>query len=206
MSEAKNALSRWSQRKAAARRGESDDEPAVPASETEAAAESAAVPAPEPAASPAESEPPVLPPIEELDAQSDYTVFLGKDVPEALRSAALRKLWASDPVFSVLDGLNDYDDDYTQIADIINLAQTSFRPAPGDEVEKKIDAAFGNTEADARAAADSHGDQPRQSDAASENVAGENAAAADAPVDATPQASTDTTDPAATQPAKASSK
>jgi hypothetical protein len=37
-----------------------------------------------------------LPPIESLGPDSDYTVFLRKGVPEALRQAALRKAWMSD--------------------------------------------------------------------------------------------------------------
>jgi hypothetical protein len=58
---------------------------------------------------------PALPSLEELDANSDYTPFLAKDVPEALARAALRKLWLSDPIFANLDGLNDYDLDYNLI-------------------------------------------------------------------------------------------
>ncbi len=42
-------------------------------------------------------DPATLPPIESLGPTSDYTVFLRKGVPEALRVAALRKAWASDP-------------------------------------------------------------------------------------------------------------
>ena len=65
-----------------------------------------------------------LTPIEELEADSDYTGFLGQGVPAALTKAALRKLWLSDPVFANLDGLNDYDLDYNVIDKILNLADT----------------------------------------------------------------------------------
>ena len=44
-----------------------------------------------------EPEAPVLPSVDELDFQSDYTAFLAKNVPEALRRAALRKLWMQRP-------------------------------------------------------------------------------------------------------------
>ena len=44
-----------------------------------------------------EIDPATLPPIESLGADSDYTIFLRQGVPEALRIAALRKAWASDP-------------------------------------------------------------------------------------------------------------
>jgi hypothetical protein len=54
-----------------------------------------------------------LPDVDSLDKDSDYTGFLAEGVPEALRNKALRKLWLSDPVLANLDGLNDYDEDFT---------------------------------------------------------------------------------------------
>ena len=53
-----------------------------------------------------------LPSIETLGKDSDYTPFMRPDVPDALRNAALRKLWQSDPVFANLDGLVDYGEDF----------------------------------------------------------------------------------------------
>lgn len=65
-----------------------------------------------------------LTPVEDLEADSDFTGFLGQGVPAALTKAALRKLWLSDPVFANLDGLNDYDLDYNVIDKILDLAET----------------------------------------------------------------------------------
>ena len=81
-----------------------------------------------------------LPSIDELTAESDYTGFLARGVPEALTKAALRKLWLSDPVLANLDGLNNYDEDYNVVDQIITAAQTSYRPGLGylDEVEKEL--------------------------------------------------------------------
>ena len=63
-----------------------------------------------------ESDPaPELPDIETLEKDSDYTPFLAEGVPEAIKKLALRKLWASDPVLANIDGLNDYDEDFTII-------------------------------------------------------------------------------------------
>ena len=56
-----------------------------------------------------------LPSPEMLDAGSDFSQFMRDDVPEMLKRAALRRLWASDPVLANLDGLNDYDEDFTVI-------------------------------------------------------------------------------------------
>ncbi len=60
-----------------------------------------------------EDEAPVeLPPIESLSEESDYSLFMSPEVDEKLRKLALRKLFKS-PAFNVVDGLNDYDDDFT---------------------------------------------------------------------------------------------
>lgn len=93
-------LARWSQRKSAARRGEPLEEPAPPAK--------AEVP-PAPAEPPA---PPELPPIESLDENSDYSVFFAEGVGEAVRRAALRRLFSS-PSLNITDGLDDYCEDFT---------------------------------------------------------------------------------------------
>jgi len=71
-----------------------------------------------------ENEPvPELPPVESLGKDSDFTPFLGKGVPEALTRAALRKLWTSDPALANLDGLNDYDEDYTIIHKVVEVVE-----------------------------------------------------------------------------------
>lgn len=57
-----------------------------------------------------------LPDPDTLVAGDDFTAFMAKAVPERLRRRALRKLWTSNPVLACVDGLNDYDDDYTVAA------------------------------------------------------------------------------------------
>lgn len=54
-----------------------------------------------------------LPALESLDHTSDLSVFFAQDVPAALKRAALRRVFAL-PKYNVRDGLDDYDDDYTQ--------------------------------------------------------------------------------------------
>ncbi len=69
-----------------------------------------------PAATPparAEDEPPELPSLDELTFESDYGGFFHPKVDEALRRAALRKLF-SEPHFNVMDGLDVYIDDYSK--------------------------------------------------------------------------------------------
>jgi|AP95_1055475.scaffolds.fasta_scaffold59866_2 hypothetical protein len=110
---------RWSRRKVEERQDNADP----PDDETTELA-----PTPEPALP--EEEPPDLPPIESLTAESDFTPFLRDKVPEALRKAALRKLWRSDPVLANLDGLNDYDEDFTG-GSLGGIVATAYRVGKG---------------------------------------------------------------------------
>lgn len=56
---------------------------------------------------------PPLQSIESLTMESDYGQFFQPKVPEALRRAAVKKLFA-DPHFNIMDGLDTYIDDYTK--------------------------------------------------------------------------------------------
>lgn len=77
---------------------------------------------------------------ESLDKSSDYTRFIKANVPAAIQQKALRKLWASDPVFEVLDGMNDYDEDFTGNGLAGKAFKTAYKVGKGfldqdDEVE-----------------------------------------------------------------------
>jgi hypothetical protein len=114
--EAESFLHRWSRRKAEARSApaatpatdDATNDPG-PAAQTEPEAPQEALRQD----TPAPIDPKDLPDIASLDASSDYTVFMRPGVPAHLRTLALRKLWRSDPIFSKLDGLVEYGEDYT---------------------------------------------------------------------------------------------
>lgn len=72
-----------------------------------------------------------LPDIETLEEGSDFTVFLKEGVPEALRRRALRKLWRLNPVFANLDGLNDYDEDFTIVTTLAANLKTLYQVGKG---------------------------------------------------------------------------
>jgi len=72
-----------------------------------------------------------LPDIETLEEASDFTVFLKEGVPEALRRQALRKLWRLNPVFANLDGLNDYDEDFTIVTVLAENLKTVYQVGKG---------------------------------------------------------------------------
>jgi hypothetical protein len=88
-------LRRWSQRKQAARD---------------------AAPGPEPEAAPVSRDAAAgLPAIDTLTADSDVTGFLRPGVPDALRNAALRRIWTLDPAIRDFAGhARDYDYDWNR--------------------------------------------------------------------------------------------
>jgi hypothetical protein len=72
-----------------------------------------------------------LPDIDTLDKDSDFSLFMRKGTPEHLKKLALKKLFHSDPAFSVLDGLNDYDEDYSMIGMVAEVVSTRYKPGRG---------------------------------------------------------------------------
>lgn len=117
-------LGRWARRKELARRGEHpEDEPGeAPAEENGGAAEVAPA---------SDEQAPVLtdedmPDIESLGPTSDVSPFFSPGVSQALRRKALRRLFHT-PRFNVKDGLDDYDDDYTQLKPLGNVVTSELR-------------------------------------------------------------------------------
>lgn len=99
---------RWSRRKRRVRDGVDDDTdaPRVDRGEQAMATGETSSP-PEPPLTDAD-----MPPLESLDGDSDFSGFMSPEVSEELRNKALRKLFLS-AQFNVVDGLDDYDDDFT---------------------------------------------------------------------------------------------
>lgn len=105
MSRDDDFLSRWSRRK----RAVAEVEVEVPTPEPVE---------PGPEALPDETEAETLarlnlPDPDTLGAGDDFSAFMARAVPEALRRRALRRLWVSNPTLACVDGLNDYDGDFT---------------------------------------------------------------------------------------------
>lgn len=67
-----------------------------------------------------------LPPIESLDENSDYSVFMSPEVDTAVQKLAMRKLFRL-PQFGVLDGLNDYDEDFTTFAALGDIVTSDMK-------------------------------------------------------------------------------
>ena len=81
-----------------------------------------------------------MPPLESLTVDSDYSGFLSSKVSESLRRAALRKLFHSAEL-NVIDGLDDYAEDFTNFAALGDLVTAEMRHRIEVEAKKQAEAA-----------------------------------------------------------------
>ena len=117
-----SALHRWSKRKA-----EGPEEPSIQ-EETEV---ESSTPVAEPDSDseeqqPEEKEEVRLPSLDSLGDESDYSIFMSPEVEENLKKLALRKLFKA-PFFNELDGLNDYDEDFTTFETLGNIVTSDMK-------------------------------------------------------------------------------
>ncbi|NVK31011.1 MAG: DUF3306 domain-containing protein [Gammaproteobacteria bacterium] len=125
------SASKWAERWADRKRKVAEDNAQpdeVPQVAPESDIESGDIAAPEPTE---------LPSLESLNENSDYSAFMQIDVDKEIRKLALRKLFSS-PAFNIRDGLDDYDDDYTQFVALgdtktADLAHRLFPSPPATE-------------------------------------------------------------------------
>ncbi len=91
----------------------------------------------------ADKTPPELPEVDSLDYDSDYSGFMAEGVSDELRNLALRRLWRSNPLLANLDGLNDYDEDFTIAKTALGSIQSAYQALGGygrkDEEELEAD-------------------------------------------------------------------
>jgi len=116
-------LGRWSQRKVQARQDALPaDDQSKPTEIARPATGIAQAPVDQPLAategglqSEALTQPPAptLEDVAKLTADSDYSAFAARQLDSKVRNAAMRKLFAVDPHFNVMDGLDVYIDDYS---------------------------------------------------------------------------------------------
>ena len=172
-------LARWSRRKQAGYRNQ--EHPSAPGPQTlcgePPAADDSRQATPQRQVTDAD-----MPPVDSLDEKSDYAAFMSAGVSEKLRAQALRKLFHL-PGFHLPDGLDDYDDDFTQFAKLGDIVtremermlvrerqaadETEAVPEPGQvDVEREAEAVqddvadgmVGDAE-DARSNGDEHSEQ-----------------------------------------------
>lgn len=113
-------ISRWSRRKQAVAKGgvplalpaSGAPEPATEPPVARPAAEAASEAQNHPPVAPAPA-PPTLEDVQRLRPDSDYAAFVAPTTDNAVKRAALKKLF-TDPHFNVMDGLDTYIDDYSR--------------------------------------------------------------------------------------------
>jgi hypothetical protein len=128
-------LSRWSERKRAAREGEvaEDTERAKQAKPAEAEADPEELAANRAAAEAID--------LDTIGPGFDLSPFHKAGVPAALKMAALQKYWRSHPVISAQDLLCDYIEDFNDPTRTMRTPLTSWKPGRGYLTGKKADAA-----------------------------------------------------------------
>lgn len=126
-----NPLARWSRLKREAAREAEAPKPK---------------PNPVPASRAAEAPPPELPPLDRLTPDSDFSGFMDPRVDDRLRRLALKTLF-SDPRLNIVDGLDDFAEDFTlledlpqeMVAKLEHVRRTLRRPDPEEEQEKEAE-------------------------------------------------------------------
>lgn len=86
-----------------------------------------------------------LPDPEALIPGDGIAGFMRREIPEHLRRRALRSLWRSNPVLACLDGLNDYDTDFTDAATDAPGVATAFDTVRGS-MKSHLEALIAETE------------------------------------------------------------
>lgn len=75
---------------------------------------------------------------EALDANSDYTRFMQDGVPDWVRRKALNKLYMTNPIFNELDGLDYYDEDFTDAVWAVGKVETSYKVGRGFMSDEEV--------------------------------------------------------------------
>lgn len=117
-----------------------------------------------------------LPDPDSLQPGDDIVAFMRDQIPERIKRRAMRALWRSNPVLACLDGLNDYDDDYTNLVTDMPGVPTSYQVGKGltahvEELQRQKELAEGeHTEiaanSDPEAIALTDADEPYETTAA----------------------------------------
>ena len=149
-----NPFARWSRRKQAARAnedrqaGQGQPGPADPETDAEASAPAPKAAAPVLAEGDEAAEP--LPRLEDLTAESDLSAFFRKGVPQALKSAAMRRMWSLDPAIRDYVGPAEYAWDFNRSGSmrgfgaldpgeaVVDFLSKTARATVGDESEEAI--------------------------------------------------------------------
>ena len=130
-------LNRWARRKSVARTGDdadtaADESPVEGQEITDAAVAGEDSQAPELT----DEDMPIL---DSIDENTDMSGFFSPKVTRAVKKAALRKFFHS-PVFNIVDGLDDYDDDFRNFEALGDIITSDMRGMMEREAERAREA------------------------------------------------------------------
>ncbi len=144
-------LSRWARRKRAARAGRDPEaqEPETPV-DGEMFAKAAPTVGDEPLSGddhqPVELTDEDMPAVDAIDENTDMSGFFSPKVTEAVKKAALRKFFHS-PAFNIVDGLDDYDEDFRNFAALGDIITSDMRSQMEREAERARERQAGDAQA-----------------------------------------------------------
>ena len=76
-----------------------------------------------------------MPAVDSIDENTDMSGFLSPKVSEAVKKAALKKFFHS-PIFNIVDGLDDYDDDFRNFEALGDIITSDMRGQMEREAER----------------------------------------------------------------------
>lgn len=181
-----SVLARWSRRKSVARLQERErfvepDHRAGTKSASPQASEAAAANLPEKTDAD-------LPPVESLDQNSDFSQFLSPKVSDKLRQAALKKLFHL-PGMNIVDGLDDYAEDYTYFVPLGNIITSDMRhhmEREAEELKKRAMESASDSDDEQQTGVEEQGESSGETTAAAESEAPPGDAAVEDPIQERP--------------------
>ena len=139
-------LSRWARRKRAVRAGGDPDAAAGEKTElVDTAPEDGTLPEAgedDPRAALTDAD---MPPVDSIDEDTDMSGFFSPKVSRAVKQAALKKFFHS-PMFNIVDGLDDYDDDFRNFEALGDIITAHMRSQMDREAERVREAAAKDAE------------------------------------------------------------
>ena len=81
-----------------------------------------------------------MPPVSSIDENTDMSGFFSPKVTQAVKKAALKKFFHS-PIFNIVDGLDDYDDDFRNFEALGDIITSDMRGQMEREAERAREAA-----------------------------------------------------------------
>lgn len=94
-----------------------------------------------------------MPPVDTIDEDTDMSGFFSPEVSQAVKKAALKKFFHS-PLFNIVDGLDDYDDDFRNFEALGDIITSDMRTQMDREAARVREAAEKDAESSESAGAE----------------------------------------------------